>query len=561
MIRAFIAAVLLAGITPAAVEPNWSVARSPHFEVYTSGAPERASEALAMFENARTFFTSYLQLPESSRPPIRVILFSGAKEFEPYKTTESAAAFYQPGRDHDYIVFKDFNADSFDVVAHEYAHAALGLKGAEFPPWLSEGLAEFFSSVELVSNKARIGGVPEGRLKSLRPAALMAMQDLLAVTRQSPAYNGRNHAELFYAQSWALTHMLFIDSRYRDGMSRVLALAQTGADSAKVMTEIYGKGLAEIERDFRAYVGRGTYQFFTVDSPRAAAATRVRAVPIPSFDAGLVLADCLASEIGKDVLARAAFEALAKERPDDLALVETRAFFEQKTLGPNAADVYFARAVERGSRNPLVLSEYALHLVDRDPERASALLAQAVAIAPGDLEVRVHAAAVLMKRQLPEEALAMVARTTRVPPSLQFEYYQIIANGRAATGDFDEATAAAARVVAAARTPEEIRFAAGLMTSVGGPPDVSKIIEGRLKNLNCDGATPILEVAVGGLVLKLALDDPTQVVIAGGAAMKIDLDCGEQDTPLRVGYSEVKPPEGTVGRVRFLDFRKKSSEF
>ncbi len=548
---------LLLAATVQSAQPAWTVARSPHFEVYSSGAPGRATEALAMFEDARAFFRGYLSIPDSARPPIRVILFSGAKEFEPFKTTESAAAFYQPGRDRDYVVFKEFNADSFDVVAHEYAHAALGQKGAEFPPWLSEGLAEFFSSVALIGDKARLGAVPEGRLKSLRGSALMDMSALLAVTRQSPIYNGRSHAEVFYAQSWALTHMLVVDARYRDRLPRMLAMAQTGVDSAQVLAEIYGKPLGDIEKDLRAYVTRNQYLFFTVDSPRTSAAT-VRAVPVSAFDAGLVLADCLASEIGKDFLARAAFDALATERPDDLALLEARAFFEQKTRGPAAADPFFARAVERGSRNPVVLSEYALHVVDTDPERASALLALAVASAPDDIEVRVHAAAVLMKRQMPEESLAMVASITRVPPRVQFEYYQIIANGRAAAGDFDEAAAAAARVVAAARSPEEVRFATGLMKTVGGPPDMSKIVTGRLKNLNCAGDTPILELAIGDAVLKLALDDPSQVMIAGGNGGKIDLDCGEQDVAMRVGYSEQRPPAGTSGRVRFLDFRKKA---
>jgi hypothetical protein len=125
------------------------------------------------------------------------------------------------------------------------------------------------------------------------------------------------------------------------------------------------------------------------------------------------------------------------------------------------------------------------------------------------------------------------------------------------TGDFDAAAVAGARVVAAARTPEEMKFATSFLSLVGGPPDVSKMVEGRIKNLNCDGATPILEVSTADGLLRLAIDDPTQILIAGGAALKLNLDCGEQDAPVRVGYSDVKPPDGTVGRVRFLDFRKK----
>jgi hypothetical protein len=550
-------ALTLTASAPVAGAPSWSVARSPHFEVFATGSPARAASALAMFEDARAFFASYLSVPESAGPAMRVLVFSGDKEFAPYRANESGAAFYQPGHGHDYIVMKDFDADAFHIVAHEYAHAALGLKGIDLPPWLSEGLAEFFSSVELIGGKAKLGAAAAGRTAALRPAALMTVPELLAATRNSAAYNAADHAGLFYAESWALTHMLLVDARYKDGAPRLIALAQSGVASEEAIKEVYGKTIADVERDLRAYISRGYYAFFTVDFHPPPAPSMSAPVPVAPFDASLVLADVLSSQVGKDPEARAMLDALAREAPDHLGLIEMRAFFELRTLGIGAAEPFFQRAVERGSRNPTVLAEYALRIGDKDPERAAALLASAMTLAPGDAEIRIHAAALRIRKQQPEEALALVAPIAHVPSNLEFEYYQIVANGRSMTGDFDAAAVAAARVVAAARTPEEMKFAASFLSLVGGPPDVSKMAEGRIKNLNCDGAMPILEVSTAGGLLRLALDDPTQIVIAGGAALKLNLACGEQDAPVRVGYSDVKPPEGTSGRVRFLDLRKK----
>ncbi len=563
-----VVAALLLAATVNAAGPTWSVARSRHFEVYATGASSRAADALVMFEQAHAFFASYLSLPESTRPPMRVLVFSGDKEFAPYRANESASAFYQPAHERDYIVMKDFDADAFHIVAHEYAHAALGLKGIDLPPWLSEGLAEFFSSVSLLGDKARLGGAPEGRPIALRPAGLMSVPELLGVTRNSEAYNASNHAGLFYAESWALTHMLLVDARYRDGAARLVALAQTGADSTDALRQVYGKTSGEVERDLRAYITRGHYAFFTVDFPRTAAPAITPPAAVAPFDAALVLADMLASQIGKDLETRAMLDAMAEQQPDHVALIELRAFFELRTRGIASADPYFRRAVDRGSQNPTVLAEYALRIGEKDPDRASALLSRAMALAPGDAEIRIHAAAMSIRKQMPEEALALIAPIAHVPSNLQFEYYQIVANGRAMTGDFDAAAAAAARVVAAARTPTEVQFAATFLSTVGGPPDMSKLVEGRLKNLNCDGAMPILEVAAAGGVIRLAIDDPAQIVIAGGRAgddsggkgMKLNLDCGGQDLPVRVGYSDVKPPDGTAGRVRFLDLRKKTPE-
>lgn len=553
--KAALAALLLVASANAA-GPSWSVARSAHFEVYATGSPSRAADALAMFETAHAFFTRYLSLPPSTRPPTRVLVFSGDKEYAPYRANASASAFYQPSRERDYIVMKDFNGDSFRIVAHEYAHAALGLKGADLPPWLGEGLAEFFSSVQLQGDKARLGLVPDGRLSALRRGGLMSVPELLAVGRNSPEYNEQDHAGLFYAESWALTHMLFADNRYRDGSSKFLSLAQQGKTSAEAFSEAYGKTPQEIDRDFRPYMRRDAFAFFTIDFPRIKSQA-VAPTPVQTFDASLIVADMLSSQIGKDAETLVAFDALAAERPNDLGLIELRAFFALRTGGATAAEPLLRKAVEGGSQNASVLAQYAIGISETDPDRSSELLASALALAPDSAEIRIRAAAQLLRRQKPADALALIAAVAHVPSDLEFTYYQVVANGRSLLGDYPAADAAARRVAAAARTPEEMTFAATLLSTVGGPPEVSKMAEGRIKNLNCDGAMPILEVATSSGELRIAIDDPTHILIAGEPGAKLDLDCGAQDVPVRVGYSDVKPPEGTVGRLRFLDLRKK----
>lgn len=551
-----VCAPMALGAGPAA--PRWSVARSPHFEVYATGSPSRAVKATEMFEEARTFLTAYLGAAVSTRPPVRVIVFSGDKEFAPYRANEAASAFYQPAADHDYIVMKDFDGDAFHVVAHEYSHAALGLQGADLPPWLGEGLAEFLSSVSLIGGKARLGAAPPGRVATLRPSALLGVPQLLAVRRDSSDYGARDHAGLFYAESWALTHMLMVDPRYRGGSAQLFALAMQGVDSADALSRVYGKPVAAIERDFRAYVGRGDYAFFTVDAPKNVGVPISAPATVPAFDASLVLAEMVCAQPGRAETARAMLEGLSREQPENLSLLEMRALLEMKALGMAAAVPYFQRAVERGSRNPTVLAQYALRVAEADPKRASDLLARALAAAPANVEIRIHAAAVLARRELNDEAMAVLAPVTRVPSNMEFEYYQIIANVRAANGDLDEAAAAAARVLAAARSPQERTFASAFMAQVGGPSDMTKVIDGRLTDLACDGDLPIMTVTTSGGTIRLAIDDPDQIMIAGGKAKKLDLACGEQDMPIRVGYAEAKPPPGTVGRVRFLDFRKKN---
>jgi hypothetical protein len=426
--RALLAAIVLAA-TVSADGPVWSVARSQNFEVYATGSADRAPKALVMFEQAHAFFTSYLSLPASTRLPTRVLVFSGDKEYAPYRVNEGASAFFQPSRERDYIVMKNFGSDAFRIIAHEYAHAALGLKGADLPPWLGEGLAEFFSSVQLQGNTARLGLVPDGRIQVLRKGGLMGVPKLLQIGRNSAEYNERDHAGLFYAESWALTHMLFADKRYRDGSATLLGLIQQGKTSAEAFADVYGKTTLEIDKDFQGYVRRETHVSFTVDIPRGTKQT-VAPSPVPAFEASLLVADMLSSQIGKDAETRAALDALAAERPADLTVMELRGFFELRTGGAIAAEPALKRAVDAGSKNPLVLAQYALCIGDKDVTRATELLTAALAAAPDNAEIRIHAAAMLLRSGKLAEAKSILALVTRVPSNLDAAYKQMIASIR-----------------------------------------------------------------------------------------------------------------------------------
>lgn len=472
-----VAACLVA--TMQADAPEWSAARSPRFEVFSTGSPDRAAKALEMFEDVHAFFTSYLSLPAPTRLPTRVLIFSTDAEYAPYRVNESADAFYQPSRERDYIVMKSFGRDAFRIVAHEYAHAALGLKGADLPPWLGEGLAEFFSSVELRGQSARLGLVPDGRVQALRKGNRMSVPQLLDVRRDSREYNERDHAGMFYAESWALTHMLYTDRRYRGGSARLLGLFQQGKTSAEAFADAYGKTPVEIDKDFRAYLRNERYGSFTVEAPRAARQA-VTPSPVPAFDAALVVADMLSSEIGKDAETRTMLDALAREQPDHVTLLELRAFFELRTLGGAAARPSFQRAVDRGSQNPLVLAQFALLIASQDPSRASDFLRRAVALAPANDEIRIHAATLLVATCKPSDALSMIAAVAHVPSDLQFQYYQAEANSHLMLGNAEAAAAAVARLAAVARTPEEKDAAARLRAEE--TPAI-----GRVKAANCSG--------------------------------------------------------------------------
>ena len=234
--RSIVVSALVLSLVPvphADAAERWTYAASEHFEAYATGGDRKAREALTYFERVRAFFAQFLGLSPQTARPTRLIIFSGDKQFAPYSPGPLTAAFYQSGPDRDYIVMQSLDEDSYPIVVHEYAHLIVKHSGAAYPLWLNEGLAEFFSTLEPEGGRMSVGKVPTDRLLYLSDGvSMMELDRLFGVKHDSPEYVGRSHAGVFYSQSWALTHMLLVDDRYRPKSSQFLRQIEAGTPSA-----------------------------------------------------------------------------------------------------------------------------------------------------------------------------------------------------------------------------------------------------------------------------------------------------------------------------------------
>lgn len=84
-------------------------------------------------------------------------------------------------------------------------------------------------------------------------------------------------------------------------------------------------------------------------------------------------------------------------------------------------------------------------------------------------------------------------------------------------------------------------------------------VEGRLRNLVCGVADTdplVVEFTSASGVLRLLIDDRDAITVVGVDGGMVDLQCGAQDVPLRIGYvPSVDTGTNTVGRVRLLDYQ------
>lgn len=588
---------------PLAAAAEWTTAASEHFEVFTTGGPGRARDALLYFERVHAFFGEVLKLVPAQSEKTQLLIFSNEREYRHMRPNESAIAYYGEGFDHrDYIVMQSLTEEAFPTVVHEYMHLLVRHSGSAFPIWLNEGLAEFYSTVTPLAGKMMVGRVPIDRLRHLNSSeALMPLERLFLVGHDSPEYNSARHAGLFYSQSWALTHMLLADERYRGHAVEFLAKSATGVPSADALEAAYGKTLDEVFRDLRRYVRADRFTTFVADYRDSKVddvyATRADA----DFEATLAMGTLLAGRPERIEDARTMFRDLASLRPDDRHLAETMAYFELfQGTHANAVSA-FARAVALGSDNAGLYRDYAA-VVDDEQTRVSLLL-KALDLAPSDIDIRLRCANALLDANRAPLARATLVAIQRVPPSQAFMYFQLLAVADGRTQLVDEALAAATRARSYAKTAREVEHADQLIQSIrvyearlagaesnsaldrlvrnqasgdslridavgassgapGKPGEDTQparadaaseseiVASGTIVNIVC-GTPPIMEVTIAGRRLRLLVDRPGRILPAGSAER--DFACGPQTAAGRIGYAVTGKPTNVDGLLRLLD--------
>lgn len=392
-IRTVLAAVLLtfSGNVQAATDhrlPNakdrWIQVRTANFTIYSNGSERTTRLAGSNLEELRAVLRSLFGgMTFTSPVPTYIFVFDHPKSFSPYSLLyqgreKELGGYFNPGRfaNHVAIVANRYGSDVSSTIYHEYVHYVLSTNQAELPLWLNEGLAEFYSTFELNGDLARIGYPIGNHLMWLKNNPIIPLAEFLAIDHDSPDYNEGDRRGVFYAQSWALTHMLIMGSP--DGRNRATVYAnllKQGIAQQEAFEQALGGTYKEIEKELNRYVRarRFSYSEIPVDAASSGGST-VSEVSYPEiltrlgnlliaqgpdrapfakehFDAALAIDGSYGPAVAglgrldeaagrvDDALAR--YERAAELAPDDfmVSFLLGRALFERHATTPTARDV------------------------------------------------------------------------------------------------------------------------------------------------------------------------------------------------------------------------------
>lgn len=245
---------------------TWVEVRSGHFVVASNAGESEARRIALEFERVRGIF--HAAFPKFRVDPAQPIVILAARDEATMKMiapdewkgegrVRPSGLFHSDG-EKDYVVLRldGEGTTAFHTIYHEYTHALLFLNFKHLPLWVSEGVAEFFGNSTVVGERdVRTGTADKGHLLLLAKNEWLPMDGLMGATQESPFYNERNPASIFYAESWAVAHYLLADpeARREQMLGKYLAAWGRSGDQVAAGREVFGD-LAQFGEKVKKYV-------------------------------------------------------------------------------------------------------------------------------------------------------------------------------------------------------------------------------------------------------------------------------------------------------------------
>lgn len=257
----------------------WFETGTAHFNIYSCGTPQNVYKLAGRLEQ---FCEAYSQLAGTqavASPPVVVMAFPDYESMKPFLPLYegkpgNVGGFFVHGSDENLIVLTlpggDEDSPGMEVIFHEYAHLLFRRNDQIWPLWLKEGMAEVYSTFTTAGNQAYIGLPIDHHLRLLAQEPLMSLDDLFAVTRDSPQYNERERQGIFYAESWLLTHFLMAGDNpiLKARFGQFTELLSRGEPPEQAFTDALGITLPEMESELRGYLERNNFVPIELSLPK-----------------------------------------------------------------------------------------------------------------------------------------------------------------------------------------------------------------------------------------------------------------------------------------------------
>jgi tetratricopeptide (TPR) repeat protein len=269
---------------------------SPRFKVVTDLSTEDAQRAaLELEQGVAAIEQVAFEHSRAALQPTTVVVFSSDSDFHAFAPELVEGRFFRglPGEleaDQFALLHGALSSESRLVCLHELTHDLFERNFGPAPPWLREGWAQYYSTIQVEPDRVRLGGaLPSltftpgsqsfvGRSDSgasvfamaidlVPPPSVLLRMDYHEFYREalltSPTPEDSERATALYLGSWALVHMLHdgpapYPARYAQFLNNVRSSeVQPAWEKA-----FAGLSDSDFDRDFKRYLARGQLALF-----------------------------------------------------------------------------------------------------------------------------------------------------------------------------------------------------------------------------------------------------------------------------------------------------------
>ena len=253
---------------------NWIEIKSPHYTIYSNASEHDGRRVAAQFEEIRALFEqNFPKLRVDFGKPTIVYVLKDENSLKllmptygQNKNSMKLAGFYQLSNDKNFAVVRadvtGSGANPYHVMYHEWAHGLFRLNYRGLPLWLDEGLAEYWGGSDIDNKEGRVGMADPAQLRVLRQNAFLPISTLVSIDASSPLYNTKDHAGMFYAESWAIVHYFSLAPEVRDQhlLDKYLAALQATDDPIEAANRSFGD-LKKLGEKLEAYTRQSAFLY------------------------------------------------------------------------------------------------------------------------------------------------------------------------------------------------------------------------------------------------------------------------------------------------------------
>ncbi len=240
-------------LAPAPAFADWLRAETDNFVVIGDTSESRISTVanrLELYRKVLHRFNNVKERENNSKLHIYIVKSNDdIKKISPRMGKNIAGVFFNNKYETvalSTMIEDEFN-DYFSVIAHEYYHYFMYSETpGYYPPWVSEGLAEYFSEIKFTKSTIDFGLLSKSRGYSIINSKNMPIGKLIDK-------NIKDRGNEFYAQSWLLTHYFMSDDVRKKQFYKYIALVQEGKNSIEAMEVATGEPLENLQKNYEKY--------------------------------------------------------------------------------------------------------------------------------------------------------------------------------------------------------------------------------------------------------------------------------------------------------------------